>query len=224
MKGTPLQNNLEDLHSLLKFLRYEPYCNFSVFNTQILVPFTTDPHAALQVVTSVIAPILLRRTKNTLDENGNPIVTLPEKAVDLVSLDFDSEERLIYDTLWKRTQAKFTSYCATGNVLKHWAHVFQMIMRLRQCSNHPSLALGQNSEEGVGTDVMDLINKFSGGEGFEGNVLSSSGEEECPFCLDTMVAPTLYKSCGHMSCYQVLHYFHRLDLMLNGSLVRSFVP
>lgn len=40
LTGTPIQNRLEDLHSLLHFLRLEPWGDISYFRSFITVPFS----------------------------------------------------------------------------------------------------------------------------------------------------------------------------------------
>ena len=44
-------------------------------------------------------PIILRRTKDMRDSQGNLIVDLPPKKIELVYLDFSEEEREIYKAL-----------------------------------------------------------------------------------------------------------------------------
>lgn len=65
LTGTPIVNRLEDLFSLIKFLKAEPWDNFSFWKTFITVPFVNKKFdRALGVIQKVVEPILLRRTKD----------------------------------------------------------------------------------------------------------------------------------------------------------------
>lgn len=65
LTGTPIVNRLEDLFSLARFLKVEPWSNFSFWKTFITVPFESgDFIRALDVVQTVLEPLVLRRTKD----------------------------------------------------------------------------------------------------------------------------------------------------------------
>jgi DNA repair protein RAD5 len=82
--GTPIVNRLEDLYSLLRFLRVEPWGQYPFFRTFITQPFLSQDPKALDVVQFILEQCLLRREKNMKDKDGKPIVDLPDKTVRLV--------------------------------------------------------------------------------------------------------------------------------------------
>ncbi len=73
LTGTPIVNKLEDLFSLVRFLGVEPWNNFSFWRTFITVPFESkDFVRALDVVQTVLEPLVMRRTKDMKTPDGQP--------------------------------------------------------------------------------------------------------------------------------------------------------
>jgi len=73
--GTPIVNSLHDVFGLLKFLKHEPWSSSSFWKNAISNIMNDDDSedgmkVALGRVKRVISPLLLRRTKDTLDKNG----------------------------------------------------------------------------------------------------------------------------------------------------------
>ena len=92
--GTPIVNKLEDLFSLVHFLGVEPWSLYSYWRTFITVPFESKDYLrALDVVQTILEPLVLRRTKDMKDSEGNPIVSLPEKVITKEYLEMSAAER-----------------------------------------------------------------------------------------------------------------------------------
>lgn len=76
VSGTIIQNSLDDVYALLKFLRHEPWCQHSFWKAAISSKLRSvestpeDKQQALDRVRRVLTPIMLRRTKASLDQNG----------------------------------------------------------------------------------------------------------------------------------------------------------
>lgn len=95
------------------------------------------PHIAGKKAQAILKVCLLRRKKDTkLD--GQPLITLPEKHVVIQELEFSPEEREIYSFVQSRSQATFNKYLKRGEVLKNYAQVLVMLLRLRQIACHPA--------------------------------------------------------------------------------------
>ncbi|KAJ7242607.1 P-loop containing nucleoside triphosphate hydrolase protein [Mycena haematopus] len=215
--GTPIVNKLEDLYSLLKFLDFQPWSDFSFFRSFITLPFLARDPKAIEIVQVILESIVLRREKTMLDANGKRIVELPEKEVTVQYLEFSSLERKIYNSLFNSAKRDFEQLDAKGLIGKNYTHILAMLMRLRRAVLHPNLVLSSDDErtlpeDGEGTvDVNDLIKRFAEneqeGEGsnvFAQNALNDieidEADAECPICMDIMQSPMIIPQCMHRCC------------------------
>ena len=90
-------NKLEDLFSLVHFLGVEPWSLYSYWRTFITVPFESKDYLrALDVVQTILEPLVLRRTKDMKDSEGEPIVSLPEKVIKKEYLEMSNAEREVH--------------------------------------------------------------------------------------------------------------------------------
>ncbi|KAF3483437.1 DNA repair protein rad5 [Arthroderma uncinatum] len=190
LTGTPIVNRLEDLYSLVRFLKVEPWCNFSFWKTFITVPFESKDFArALSVVQTVLEPLVLRRTKTMKTPEGEALVPLPSRTITVEEVELSEQEREIYDVIFTRAKRTFNDNIAAGTLLKSYTTIFAQILRLRQTCCHPILTRNQSivaEEEDAAIaademnvlkdnmDLQELIDKFSA------SMQAGDGEERDP--------------------------------------------
>ena len=178
LTGTPIVNRLEDLFSLVRFLKVEPWNNFSFWKTFITVPFESKEIArALNVVQTVLEPLVLRRTKDMKTPEGEALVPLPAKTTTIEEVELSKTEREVYGLIFTRAKRAFNESLQAGTLLKSYTTIFAQILRLRQSCCHPVLTRNKDivaDEEDAATalaadengfaddmDLQDLINRFT---------------------------------------------------------------
>ncbi|CAK0855374.1 unnamed protein product [Prorocentrum cordatum] len=83
----------------------------------------------------VLDKILLRRTK----EERQADIRLPPLKISIRKDSLSAEERDFYTSMYMQSQTKFDTYVEKDTLLHNYAHVFDLIMRLRQALDHPYL-------------------------------------------------------------------------------------
>ena len=178
LTGTPIVNRLEDLFSLVRFLKVEPWSNFSFWKTFITVPFESKEVArALNVVQTVLEPLVLRRTKDMKTPDGEALVPLPPKTINIEEVELSRTEREVYNLIFTRAKRAFNESLAAGTLLKSYTTIFAQILRLRQSCCHPILTRNKDvvadeedaaiaaaaDENGFADDMdlQDLIHRFT---------------------------------------------------------------
>ena len=127
--GTPIQNRLDDLGALIKFLRVKPF-DLS-FAQYILTPFKNADPEILPKLRLLVDSLTLRRLKDKID--------LPEREDRIVKLNFSSDERKLYDWFAKdagnrvKAMGKTKEHKLAG---KSYHHILRSIMCLRLISAH----------------------------------------------------------------------------------------
>ncbi|KAJ7640954.1 DNA repair protein RAD5 [Roridomyces roridus] len=220
--GTPIVNKLEDLYSLLKFLDFRPWSDFSFFRSFITLPFLARDPKAIEIVQIILESILLRREKSMQDANGKPIVQLPDKEVTIEYLEFTPMERKIYASLFNSAKRDFQRLDAKGLVGKNYTHILAMLMRLRRAVLHPHLVLSADDERTLpdsdgSLNVNEMIERFANDDDEEGssngnvfaqkaleNLDLDEADSECPICTDVMASPMLVPECMHRFCKDCL--------------------
>lgn len=163
LTGTPIINRLEDIFSLLHFLGLKPWSYHSLWKQCISIPFESgkDVDVATDLLKSILDPILLRRTKNQKDADGNLLITLPSKEVVIEKVSFNKREQVIYQWLKERAVNSFNENLKSGMVFKNYSSILTQLLRLRQVCCHVDLIKSKTPENLSDTNSLQVKSEDS---------------------------------------------------------------
>ncbi|KAI5953562.1 hypothetical protein KGF54_002934 [Candida jiufengensis] len=145
ISGTPLQNNIEELWSLVRFIIPDIFDEKEDLNKWINNQVTnSDP---LQKSIELLKPILLRRSKQKVS------TPLPTKKEIIIFTKLTSLQKNLYEAILKKDYETINSN--NHNTLK--TRLTNISMQLRKCCNHPYLFDGAEPGPPYTTDEH-LIN------------------------------------------------------------------
>jgi len=126
LTGTPIQNRLDDLGALVRFLKIEPFHGKSskaLFNRYITDPLFSDDEDPFRNLRVLLRSICLRRTKQSQSK-----LTAKYKTV---TLSLSTEERLQYDQILEQAKMDMDILVSTSSPIQRYTKLFTFILRLR---------------------------------------------------------------------------------------------
>ncbi|KAH6891507.1 SNF2 family N-terminal domain-containing protein [Thelonectria olida] len=123
LTGTPINNSIEDLGSLVEFLRVHPFDNPAVFKNTFMN--SSRAGSCWERLRTLVQCITLRRTKASVGGD----LDIPPRHEVIQSVYLDEGERHIYDLIKRH----FTIAVDAG---ESSMSTFSLILRLRQACNH----------------------------------------------------------------------------------------
>ncbi|KAL8239398.1 hypothetical protein R6Q59_015965 [Mikania micrantha] len=219
LSGTPLQNRVGELYSLVRFLQINPYsyymckdcdCKVLDYSSNSLCPgcphksvrhfcwwnkYIANPianrgrsddgrRAMILLKDKVLKSILLRRTKKGRAAD----LALPPRIISLRRDYLDITEMDYYTSLYSESQAQFNTYVEEGTLMNNYAHIFDLLTRLRQAVDHPYLVVYSKSAVARRSEIK------------------SADEQFCGLCHD-VAEDLVVTSCEHLFCKSCLIEF-----------------
>ncbi|KAF1831526.1 hypothetical protein BDW02DRAFT_632745 [Decorospora gaudefroyi] len=160
LTGTPMQNNIDELQSLIKFLRIQPYCQLTSWKDSIAGPMKNGRgNLAMKRLQVFLRAFMKRRTKDVLRKEGalnfggkakdgeeKPAFQIVARNIETVIGEFTTNERIYYDRLRDRTQARLDEMMMGGEK-QDYMGALVLLLRLRQACNHPHLTKSNFKED-----------------------------------------------------------------------------
>lgn len=190
LTGTPVQNKLDDVFALIKFLRLDPFDDKNIWTEFIGSPVKFGQALGVARLQTIMKCITLRRTKESKTPDGKKILALPPRRDELRYLKFDGNEQEIYDQFFNESKAEFNEMSTKNEVMKNYVGILQKILRLRQICDHFELVQGKDlgqsqdpmaSYESIAADIArDGINVARATAIFA--ILRESATAQCVEC------------------------------------------
>ncbi|MBL8914283.1 MAG: DEAD/DEAH box helicase [Archangium sp.] len=149
--GTPLENRLDELWSLMHFTNPGLLGGRSEFRDGLGERIESGSQEATATLRKKIAPFVLRRLKRDVAPELPPRT----EAVRFVTL--EEKERAVYDAVFMATRKEVQSlFESGGSVMK----ALEALLRLRQAACHPALVPGQQAG-GTSSKVTALVESLT---------------------------------------------------------------
>ncbi|KAI7790438.1 putative transcription termination factor 2, partial [Triplophysa rosa] len=155
--GTPIQNNLLDMYSLLKFLRCSPFDEYKLWKAQV----DNGSKRGGERLNILTRTLLLRRTKNQLDSTGKPLVCLPDRTCEIHRLKLSEDDQAVYDVVFAQSRSTLQNYLKRheGGEIKKGEHCnpFEKVAREFGMSQQGTLSSSQQPQASSTIHILSLL-------------------------------------------------------------------
>ncbi|RCV35544.1 hypothetical protein SETIT_7G248300v2 [Setaria italica] len=131
--------------------------------------------------------------------DGEPIIKIPTKTIQLSKIDCTKEERAFYLYLEENSRQKLRGR-SKEYMQKNYVHILALLSQLRQACNHPFLLKGKQSFDHSLGLAKELPVEVAA------NVLENmeKGAAKCTMCSEPPVKAVV-ATCGHVFCRDCVH-------------------
>jgi SNF2 family DNA or RNA helicase len=152
LTGTPIENSLTDLWSQMQFINPDILGNFIFFTNYFKIPIEKNQDSdKISALKKLVYPFILRRTKDQV------LKDLPELNEQIVYCDLSDEQEKLYD----QEKSKARNELLKINFDKNRINILNVLMKLRQLSNHPKMFdKSLEIESGKFKEVTNYINSL----------------------------------------------------------------
>ena len=127
LTGTPIQNHLGELWNLMQFINPGLLGSYEHFNERFIAPINAGQQEARSQLKRLIAPFLLRRTKQEVARE------LPEKEEIILPVTLSEEELSVYEVIRREAKSELESSSVVN------VNALAMITKLREAACSASL-------------------------------------------------------------------------------------
>jgi len=127
LTGTPIQNNTEELWSLLNYIEPEKFSNLNHFLYEFGDLSKADQVEKLH---KILKPYLLRRRKEEVEHS------IPPLQETIIDVEMTTTQKTIYRALYERNKSLLSKGLSNANFT---TSLNNLEMQLRKCCNHPFL-------------------------------------------------------------------------------------
>ncbi|OJA08757.1 hypothetical protein AZE42_08874 [Rhizopogon vesiculosus] len=223
LTGTPVTNTLADIYGLIRFGRFRPWNDWESFRDHVAKVQQEDAPLAAMRAQQILKPLLLRRTKDA-QLDGKPILQLPPKNIELVTLEFSADERELYDDYEQQSRIRINRFIRRGTLLKNATAILSQTVE----GEDPSTLMSDEKEKEraravrvMGLAWVNDVKKRFMTRALENNFLAFSDEEgaeaTCPVCKDLYINNTgRVLACGHEICFDCMLILSNSPIAHNG--------
>ncbi|TGA97223.1 DEAD/DEAH box helicase [Sporolactobacillus shoreae] len=149
LTGTPIENRLEELWSIMDFLNPGYLGSLERFRKQFIGPVEKkSSRSKTGELTKIIRPFILRREKT----DRRIIQDLPDKFETKKTCFLSKDQASLYQTVVNR----LTQSVGTSSGIKRKGMILSALTKLKQVCDHPALVLGKEGEQKK-SGKMDLF-------------------------------------------------------------------
>lgn len=195
LTGTPVENHVGDMWSIMEFLVPGLLPNRSRFSREYLRPIQAGHKGTMEKIKRVTGPFILRRLKS----DKNIINDLPDKIESTVFCNLTMEQASLYNAVLKVLDEKISG----SEGIQRKGLVLSAITALKQLCNHPALYLKDHSQVEGRSGKLERLSEIA---------------EEMLATEDRALIFTQYAETGVLLKKYLQETFGREVLFLHGGL------